>query len=111
MNKNCPICERLLTKNRDPLNDENVVYNCQPSMSNHHYCEAYEGEKLAITKVRISIVSTVFLKSYILAGYSEIWSVPDQEQSKKVRLDYIINPDFSNLEKLEHKLRTYMMLS
>lgn len=106
--KPCPICHRQL---RIRKHNNVIDYDCYPSPDDHHYAERIENDSPTIVKIRISPKQhTLFVKVNIDSNTSEIWTTPD-DTINRITVNYNIPLDFSDLHKLENKIRTYLMLS
>jgi hypothetical protein len=107
MNNQCPICKSEMNKN-DLVSY--IDYFCWPIKEDHHYSRRIRGTELQIEKIRISTKEeTFYLKLDYSNILSEIWTKPNG--SHKVQLDHLINVDFTDLNKLEEKLKTYILFS
>lgn len=111
MDHNCPICQRTLEKDSYR---ERVDYHCSPPRDDHHYAKRVlltDESQLIKLKVRISPESSkLYLKIHYDQGYSEVWTNPDDDESK-IRINHIIEPDLTDLKALQTKLRTYLVFS
>lgn len=103
----CPICQRLL-KEDDGMKD---VYNCFPSTDSHAYSVRLENDKPLIMKFRLSPGETkLYTRINFVDNFSEVWTRPGDPQSK-IRINHAFLPDFSDLPKLEEKIKTYLLFS
>lgn len=104
----CPICQRELAKE---IKTSHVDYHCFPPKSDHHYSSraSLTGEILKM-KVRIgSNENKLFFKVNYDEGYSHVWTNPDDDT--RIKINYVFEPDLTDLEALRQKLRTYMVFS
>lgn len=107
----CPICQRELEKDSY---QERVDYHCTPPREDHHYAKRVshtDESQILKLKVRISPEDTkTFLKIHYDQGYSEVWTNPDDDESK-IRINHVMEPDLSDLKALQTKLKTYLVFS
>lgn len=105
----CPICQRKLTKD-DKI--KYVDYHCSPVKEDHHYIvRERKGVQLKV-KIRLSdAVGHVYLKINFDEGYLQAWTKPGTEGEDRTRVDQIFYPDFTQIEKLREKIRTYLLFS
>lgn len=108
MDKPCPICKRLLTHEHKI---SYIDYYCHPSKPDHHYAVRLVHDQIVQMKIRLSKTKNkLFFKINYTDNYSEIWTQADDNMTR-VRIEYTFTPNFEDLEKLENKVRTYMLLS
>lgn len=107
--RSCPICGAEAKLHDNSSNDSNVRdYYC--NSDNHHFSERVRDNEQIVVKYRINPGKRrMYLKVYHLSNYSEIWEGIDAPS--RVKVEHIIKPDFSNLDALVNKLRTYLVFS
>ena len=104
----CPICKRALTK-EDLF--KYVDYLCWPTKKDHHYVERIRNGHLDIIKVRISPKdSKLFFKINYEKGFTECW-VGGAHDANRIKIENTFVPDFTDMTKLEAKIRIWLLLS
>lgn len=64
----------------------------------------------ALTKLRVAFDSDrLHLKIHYDLSYSEVWAKNNTTQ--RIKINHIISPDFSNIEKLKDKIRMLLVFS
>lgn len=110
MNRSCPICNANLqsAQANEARDDSARDYYC--SRADHHYSERIVGGDPTIMKVRVnSGAHRMYFKIYVEEGYTEIWEGIDSKD--RVKVECVFKPDYSNLNTLVDKLRTYLVFS
>ncbi len=106
----CPICQSKLSRISGETQFESG-YACiapsQEGIAEHHYSYKISGDELISSKVRIG--ELVLYISYE-EGISKAWTVGASE-SEKVKINYIVEPNFSDLEKIKRKILTLLTFS
>lgn len=104
----CPICKRELTEQHQIAFKD---YHCFPPPVDHHYSKRIKDDKLVTIKVRLSpLLERLFFKINFMEGYTEVWTKPDKKESR-VRVNQTFTPDFSDLNTLFKKIKTYLLFS
>lgn len=106
----CPICQRELSRVSDETQIESI-YGCtnrpKDSITDHYYGYKILGDELISSKVRIG---NLVIQILYREGISKVWTF-GAEESKKVKINFILEPDFSDLEKIKRKIRTLLTFS
>lgn len=113
--KNCPICtcELSLSEETSSLH-KNSIYSCRAFTKNHMYSLLLsEDSKILKFKLRLTNDddSKITCKIHYDSGYSEVWTGISFNLSDRININHIIELDFSNIEKIKKKLKTYMLFS
>ena len=111
MEYNCPICQRKLTKEHKI---SHIDYHCYPPLLDHHYAKRVDREnKLLQVKIRLTEENdtTLYYKIDLEENQSYVWTKPGAIDKNRIKIDYAIIPDFTDLEKLKLKLKTYIIFS
>lgn len=107
MDRICPICNRELTESKDTKHTD---YSCYPPKKDHHYAERFVEEIKTAIKVRLSPPEgRIFFKIYYERQCMDIWTVP--EQREKILVNHLFEPDFTDVQGLFHKMKTYLLFS
>jgi len=109
MSNPCPICQREMK--RDHL-IKFIDYYCHPSRSDHHYAKRTTVTcELIECKVRFKEPSNekIFLKVQYQEGYSEVWT--GSYLDARTRIEYPIQLNFDDIEKIRAKIRTCLVFS
>lgn len=102
----CLICDREMEANNKIMYVDNF---CDKVDDHHFTMRIREG---AMHKLRIRFQTgdeRLCMKIHYDDGYTEVWSKSDPKV--RVKIDQIIVPDFTNIEKLKDKMRTILMFS
>lgn len=106
----CPICQRELSRVSNEIQFEST-YGCtnrpNDDMIDHYYGYRVSGDELISSKIRIG---NLVLQIMYEEGISRVWTL-GTEESKKVKINYILEPDFSDLEKIKRKIKTLLTFS
>jgi hypothetical protein len=109
MERLCPICQIKLTYYGA---SDNTDYECYPPAVDHHYAERVVENKTAIIKIRLgSINDRIAIRINYNKNLTEVWRVGPPATSKKTIINHTFVPDFSDLNKLRDKIRTYVLFS
>jgi len=103
---NCYICGEEM---RVEEKATHIDHYCVPRWDDHHLTLRMNGE--AITKMRIRFQEPdgrLHLRIHYDEGYSEVWGKADSE---RIKIPQVIEIDFSDIPKLKHKIRTYLVFS
>lgn len=111
---NCPICQKQLRKH-DMI--KYIDHECRTE--EHFYGKRIiQGE---MTKLKLRITEPEGEKFYIKFNYdrdlTEVWSIKIvngyevHDKSKRIPIIGTFVPDFSDLEKLKQKIKTYLLFS
>jgi len=106
MDRFCPICNKKLTVQ---LMIQYNDYFCNAA-KDHHFSERVVGEERKMVKFRVSSgKQRLYCKFDYGNGYSEIWE--GAENANRVRVEQVFEPNYSSVEGLVSKLRTYLVFS
>ena len=84
-----------------------VDHFCKKS-DDHHFSWRIRNNNLIKLRIRFKTgTERLCLKVHYDEGYSEVWS--KSNTINRVRIDSIIAPDFSDIEKLKNKIRTILV--
>jgi hypothetical protein len=88
-----------------------VDYHCYPVQEDHHYAKRLVANTLAMVKVRYTLNddSRLYLKIDYVGGYMEVWNRP--EETDRIRINSVTEPDFADRDKMITKIRTYLTFS
>lgn len=84
-------------------------YHCA-HQDGHHF--AYRIKENSMTKLRIRLgegADKIHLKVHYDQGYSEVWS--KSRSVNRPRINHIVSIDFTDLDKLKNKLKTYLLFA
>ena len=99
---NCPICKRKLTKFSF---SKEIDYSCTPSMMNHHYAIRFLNKEKFVVKFRLTVnQEDLMVRINYHDKFIEIWG----NNKPKIKINYIFEPDFTNLDKLFNKIKAYV---
>ncbi len=102
----CPICQRVLTEEHKI---SYIDYYCSPSREDHHYAVRFKGDEVIKMKVRLTdSQSTLYVKMNFDEGYLEVWT---KENQNRIKINQTFTPDFTEIDKLKTKIRTYLTFS
>ena len=108
---NCPICKselELEIRNRSSAIETTIQY-CRYNSDNHFYGKQLLKDDIIKLKIRL-IENNNYLNirfDYEL-NFMEVWSDSD---FNRIRIEYTFVPDFSDIEKLKSKIKTYLLFS
>lgn len=105
----CPICQRKMTK-EDKIKYKD--YYCSPVQSDHHY-SVREVKKIE-TKIKIRLSDSngnLYLLVNYVEGFLQVWTKADIPHEQRTQINQIFYPDFTQIEKLRAKIRTYLTFS
>lgn len=103
---NCPICQsELVLENKTKSKD----YSC---ISDDHFY-AHRVKENTITKLKVRFVEPNGNKLYFKINYdlgiSEVWTKAND--NRRTTIDTIFTPDFTDINKLKSKIKTYLVFS
>lgn len=103
----CYICQEEMRVDDRP---DHLDYSCCPRWDDHHLSIRVKDGKMTKLRLRFNDDNgkRLHLKIHYDEGFTEVWADPDSEH---VKIDRLIDLDFSDLPKLRHKLRTYITFS
>lgn len=105
----CPICQDELKPDPSRQHTDYACYGGDDG--NHLYIHRVKDEQ--ITKIKVRLMEPGGEKLYFKInydhGFSEIWTKAND--TNRNRIDSIFDPDFSDVEKLKTKIRTYLVFS
>lgn len=106
----CPICHRDLTMEHKITH---INYHCYPPAVDHHYAKRVVRDNLTQIKVRYRDDSgkKFFFKIDYLTGITEIWSAASGQvidKEDRVKINQILDTDFTDKDKMIQKLKTYL---
>lgn len=106
MPENCPVChhEMYVRKFSDPTTD----YICEGN-NDHWFGIREEYNKTIYLKVRFTQSHN---KYYLMINYpknlTQVWTAKNKT---RIRIHSVFTPDFSDINKLMNKIKTYLVLS
>lgn len=105
-NFQCLVCnQEMESKNQIAYTD----YFCKNFDDHHLTCRIRNGNMIKL-RIRFREGSErLCLKIHYDDKYSEVWSKSNVAQEDRLKIDSIIVPDFSNIEKLKNKIRTILV--
>ncbi len=107
----CPICTKdMIEENKIKYID----YYCRERADHFYACRILNNEQI---KIKMRFTDTLengtkeklFLKVNFDEGTSQVWT--KNNDNNRIQIDQIFNPDFSDLDKLKVKIRTYLLFS
>ena len=107
MEHNCPICQTKLAREHKI---SHIDYYCHPPQTEHHYSKRLERESGSVLQFKFRLSEEgnhLFLKVDVEHGQSFVWAKADTDE--RIKIDYVVTPDFSDLSKLREKIRTYLV--
>jgi hypothetical protein len=113
--KNCPICNKKMSV------ENKIKYIDYKCVTDEHYygvriVEDTFTNELRPLKVKIRLgddkVKSFLLKINYDEGFSEVWTRSGKtESANRSRIEKVFTPDFSNMDKLLNKIKTYIVFS
>ncbi len=111
----CPICQSEMVYDYGKIIYQD--FSCRKDLDSHIYLYRYYKEKLDYTnhiselKFRLSDPdgSKLYTKIYYDQNRSEVWTKTND--NKRVNIPKVISLDFSDLDKLKCKIKTYLLFS
>lgn len=107
MHPPCPLCHNEMiceSKLLAPIAD----YICR-NKEDHWFAERVENTKIIYMKMRINENERSY---YLIINYTknimQVWSHKDR---RRILIRHVFVPNFSNLDKLKNKIKTYLVLS
>lgn len=92
-----------------------VDYHCTTE-KDHHFAwrlrRIQPHEDLQMITLRIKLMTgeeSLYLKLHYDKGYSEVWSI--DRTTQRIKINSIIYPDFTDIEKLKRKIKTILVFS
>lgn len=112
----CPVCQVTLLK-EDKL--KYIDYYCKHSRDDHSYGVRYVRGELIKIKVRFREPNKdkLYIKFHYDLDYIEVWSVKycsenvDPDVPVRIPIAGTFVPDFSDVDKLKQKIKTYLIFS
>ncbi len=102
----CLICGHEM-KSRDKVTHLDYVCN---GFDDHHLSWRMVGDNLSKLRIRFQDEhERLCLQIYYDDKYSEVWSKPGTDTDHRIKVNQIIVPDFTDLEKLKNKIRTILV--
>jgi hypothetical protein len=99
----CLVCHQEMSVTHELLWSE---YFC--SQPDHHFYYRVSNHRMTTLRVRFGEGDKkMFLKVYYHAGCSEVWS--RSRSINRIKINRIIVPDFTDLDKLKNKIKTYLV--
>lgn len=108
----CKICDRDmegLSRNANPSRKNEMDWTCK-SQDDHHFSYRVLDEKIIKMRIRLTEPGrdgALRLKIHYDLGFSEVWTKAGS--SHRIKINSIVVPDFSDLEKLKNKIKTYLV--
>lgn len=106
--KLCPFCHLELKQEHKITH---IDYHCYPPCKEHHYAMRVKDDNILMIKIRVSPrTRKIYLKIDYVNQYFEVWTPPD-DVINRLRFDVVPKLNFDDLEKLENKLSTYLVMA
>lgn len=113
----CPICTKLLDK-QDKI--KYIDYHCM--QDDHYFGERFVHQELTKVKIRFREPNQekFYIKFHYDTDFTEVWSIkppPDgmevDEYTKPARIPIsgTFVPDYTDIDKLKQKIKTYLLFS
>lgn len=111
---NCPICQKQLER----INKIKYIdYQC--AGEEHYYGKRIKDSVLTAVKIRFkeSDGSKLYIKFYYDTNVTEVWSKKPLDQTdqyskqNRIPIDRTFVPDFTDLDKIKQKIKTYLLFS
>lgn len=111
IDNHCVICKKEMEIDERPKYSD---YTCRTE-DDHFFAKRIKDDTLLKLKVRFSESgSKIYLKINFDEGFSEVWSntnTKGHNNTQRVRIDSIFEPDFSDIQKIKSKIITYLTFS
>lgn len=112
----CPVCSATLVK-EDKL--KYIDYYCKHNRDDHSYGIRYVKDELTKVKVRFREPNKdkLYIKFHYDLGHMEVWGIKnhpenvDPDVPVRITIAGTFIPDFSDVEKLKQKIKTYLIFS
>lgn len=102
---NCLVCGGVMKRNHQIAY---IDYSCH-AQDDHHFSWRIVHNNLAKLRVRFNEGGErLCLKIHYDEGYSEVWT---GSKSVRLKINQIVVPQFEDIEKLKHKIRTILVFS
>lgn len=110
--KKCKICESELIQSIKTIKNIHYHdYKCNENLDHHLYIEREIDGELITLKVRLSLDNEdIIFKINYNECITEIWNTRS-EYPEKIIINTILNPDYSDLNKLKSKIKTFIAFS
>lgn len=119
--KKCKICQSTMPLTVKTINNINYHgkdkstfyhdYKCNKNLDHHLYIERNLDGTLIITKTRLSIDNEdIIFRINYNDSTTEIWNARS-DYPEILKLNVVFNPDYSDLNKLKLKIKTFMVFS
>lgn len=104
----CPLCNDYLSGDTTP--NKHTDYSCVKS-ADHYYAKRIKNDEL--TKIKFRLTDPDGKKLYIKINYdqgiTQVWTKSNNNIRSEIQS--VFEPDFSDIEKLKNKLKTYLVFS
>jgi hypothetical protein len=107
MEHNCPICQTKLAREHKI---SYIEYHCFPPRDDHHYAKRIKREDSSMLQFKVRLTESgnnLYLKVDTENGQSFVWSKAGSDE--RVKIDQIVSTDFSDIDKLREKIKTYLV--
>ena len=105
---NCPLCQaELEVNNKLKYIDYSCVYK-----DDHYYAKRIKDGELTKVKVRFTDPTSgekLYLKINYDLGGSQVWTKSNDNVRTEIQSVWV--PDFSDIDRLKNKIRTYLVFS
>lgn len=99
----CLVCNQEMKVERELL-----WYDYVCSQEQHHLSYRVANHRMVKLRIRLGTGEhKLHLKVYYTEGVSDVWS--RSKSTHRIRINHIIVPDFSDLEKLKNKIKTCLV--
>lgn len=104
----CPICQNSLSEEEVFHQSEEKDFVCHKE--NHFFGARLKDNKPIALKLRLTDgKDKLYLRINYEANYSSIWTKADEP--RPIKVPGVISSDFSDLDKIKRKIKTYLLFS
>lgn len=105
----CPLCHAPLTEDA-PSTSGSIDYHCMRA-DDHYYAHRVKNNEITKVKVRFTEFDgdRLTFKINYDQGTCQFWT--QRSEHNRTEIQTIFTPDFSDIDKLKTKIKTYMIFS
>jgi hypothetical protein len=109
MKYQCPICQNEMVIDEHKI--KYVDYVCRFDLDDHLYMHRVCQDKIMQLKIRFTEPdhSRIYVKIYYDQGKSEVWT--RSQDNERIKIGHVFDLDFSEIDKLKRKIKTYLLFS
>jgi hypothetical protein len=111
MEHQCPICQNKLEPQENKILYQDYV--CRYNLDSHSFIYRYRPAVNEVAQLKVRITdddgSKLYFKVYYDQDRSEVWTRTNDNQ--RINIEHAFVPDYSDLDKLKQKIRTYIIFS